>query len=192
MVFVALSPDGKHVATASEDQTARIWDISSGKQISAMSSSPPQELSALDFSPDGEFIATSSRDTTAVIWTVHGRQVTTLEGHSGIITSIVFSPDGHLIATGSSDGTASVWSAATGIRLWSSDRRVAPVWSVEFDSGANQLLLTQEKSVFAVPTTRNNLDTVRVRSFVACRSGYQIQDGRLLRSANDAHCGVRE
>ena len=57
--FVAFSPDGGRVATASEDKTARLWDAASGKQLAVLEGHTGQVLSVA-FSPDGGRIATAS------------------------------------------------------------------------------------------------------------------------------------
>lgn len=62
------SPDGQRIVTASEDKTARIWDLS-GKQITELQGHQDIIYNA-NFSPDGQRIVTASRDSTARIWRV--------------------------------------------------------------------------------------------------------------------------
>src|SRR5262249_6802813 len=55
------SPDGQRVVTASNDNTARLWDAASGKAISE----PMQhgrEVNSAQFSPDGQRVVTASRE----------------------------------------------------------------------------------------------------------------------------------
>jgi WD40 repeat protein len=107
--FVAFSPDGQTVVTASPDGTARLWDALSG-----VSSSTPlrHEESVIQaaFSPDGRYVITASQDRTARIWEVDGGRPRGVPlRHRGPVRSAAFSPDGHTVLTGSNDGTAQLW-----------------------------------------------------------------------------------
>ena len=64
---VAFSPDGRLLATASEDKTARLWDPATGKHLRALTGHTGPVLSVA-FSPDGRLLATTSWDHTARLW----------------------------------------------------------------------------------------------------------------------------
>ncbi len=109
LTSVVFSPDGKKLATSSEDNTAKIWDLGSGKPTMTFQGHKASVLSAA-FSPDGTQIATGSADSTVIIWDINsGKASKTLSGHRAEINSVAFSPDGALLATGSSDNTAKIW-----------------------------------------------------------------------------------
>ena len=55
---VAFSPDGRLIATASVDHSAKIWDASTGEVVTTLSSSEP--ILSVAFNPDGNFLATGS------------------------------------------------------------------------------------------------------------------------------------
>jgi WD40 repeat protein len=69
---VAFSPDGSRIVTGSSDQTARIWDAASAKEIAVLRGHEWTVFSAA-FSPDGSRIVTASGDKTARIWDVPPR-----------------------------------------------------------------------------------------------------------------------
>lgn len=60
------SPDGKALATASDDNTARIWQLEPAREATRISHSAP--VWSVDFSPDGKSLATGSDDGDAAIW----------------------------------------------------------------------------------------------------------------------------
>jgi WD40 repeat protein/aminoglycoside phosphotransferase (APT) family kinase protein len=114
---VSFSPDGARVASASWDQTAKVWDAASGRELLTLRGHT-NKLTAIEFSPDGARIASASHDRTVKIWdAVTGRELITLRGHEGPVYGIAFSPDGARIASVSRDGLARIWDAATGRRL---------------------------------------------------------------------------
>ena len=112
------SPDGKRIVTVSAgDNTARIWDAATGKEIMVLRGHEGPVTSAA-FSPDGLRIVTASMDKTARIWdAATGKELTVLRGHEGRVTSATFSPDGLRIVTASMDKTARIWDAPTGKEL---------------------------------------------------------------------------
>jgi WD40 repeat protein len=63
----AFSPDGKRIVTASEDDTVRVWDAATAKEIAVLRGHENRVYSAA-FSPDGTRIVTASGDKTARIW----------------------------------------------------------------------------------------------------------------------------
>ncbi len=114
---VAWSPDGKRVATGSDDQTARIWDAASGQPVT-----PPLShrggVAMVTWSPDGKYIATASEDHSAQVWyAASGQPVTPPLPHQSAVTAVVWSPDGMHVATASDDHTARIWDALRGQQL---------------------------------------------------------------------------
>ncbi len=103
------SPDGKLVATASADGTARIWSVESGQQLHVLSGHRKRVLFAV-FDPTGALIATSSQDKRVRLWDVEsGTQLAVLEGHKKQIVGAAFSSDGRWLGSASEDFTARLW-----------------------------------------------------------------------------------
>ena len=101
------SPDGRRVLTASDDNTARLWEAGSGKLLAAFQTGG---VRSAVFSPDGRRVLTASGDWTARLWKAESGQIlTTFKGHTDQVTSAVFSPDGRRVLTASSDETARLW-----------------------------------------------------------------------------------
>ncbi|MFL9464030.1 P83/100 family protein, partial [Scytonema tolypothrichoides VB-61278_2] len=106
-VAVAFSPDGKTIATASDDSTVRLWNLK-GESLQTLIGHS-KVVNSVAFSPDGKTIATASDDSTVRLWNLKGESLQTLIGQSGVVTSVAFSPDGKTIATASSDNTVRLW-----------------------------------------------------------------------------------
>ncbi|MGD1809513.1 eIF2A-related protein [Dapis sp. BLCC M126] len=126
---VALSPDGKTIATASNDKTARLWDADTGQELSTLLHQ--DRVRAVAFSPDGKTIATASNDKTARLWDADtGQELSTLL-HQDRVRAVAFSPDGKTIATASDDKTARLWDATTGQEI-ATLLHQDTVWAVAF------------------------------------------------------------
>ena len=120
LVTSAYSPDGTHIATASQDGTAKIWDAATGKELLTLQAGGDSgAINSLAYSPDGTRIATGHDDGTAKVWDVAtGRVILTLSGHSNFVYSVAHSSDGAHIATASGDNTVKMWDAVTGRELY--------------------------------------------------------------------------
>jgi WD40 repeat protein len=110
----AFSPDGKRIVTTSDDQTARIWDAATGKQIAVLRGHEGTVLSAA-FSSDGKRIVTASYHAVRIWDAATGKQIAVLPLYA--VDYAAFSPDGTRIVTASDDNTALIWDAATGKQI---------------------------------------------------------------------------
>jgi WD40 repeat protein len=111
---VAWSPDGRQLATASEDRTVRIWDTDSGDELATLAGHR-DEVWAVAWSPDGRRLATGSRDRTARIWDANsGNELAVIDGHHNGVRVAAWSPDGQRLATASNDRTTRIWDADNG------------------------------------------------------------------------------
>ncbi len=103
------SPDGRKIVTASGDNTAKVWDATTGKELATLQGHT-NPVNSATFSPDSTKIVTASYDHTAKVWdATTGKELATLRGHSDVVWSATFSPDGTKIVTASEDGTARVY-----------------------------------------------------------------------------------
>ncbi|KAN0069077.1 hypothetical protein V8E54_012706 [Elaphomyces granulatus] len=130
---VAFSPDGKVLASASQDETVRLWDATTGAWKQTLEGHR-DSVNAVAFSPDGNVLASASHDNTVRLWdATTGAWKQTLEGHGYSVDAVAFSPDGKVLASASDDDTVQLWDATTG--AWKrtleghSDRVTAVVFS---------------------------------------------------------------
>ncbi|MBD3884517.1 serine/threonine protein kinase [Phormidium tenue FACHB-886] len=111
---LSLSQDGRILASASADQTIKIWDVAAGKLLQTLQGHTAPVWSVA-LSRDGKTLVSGSQDNTLKIWDVQtGALRHTLTEHTGVVYSVALSPDGKTIASGSEDFTVKIWNAETG------------------------------------------------------------------------------
>jgi WD40 repeat protein len=107
--YLAFSPNGKLLASASSDKTVNLYDVKTGK-IERTLEGHTDHVLTVAWSPDGQRLATSSADKTGRIWSLKtGKTLAELKGHSQSALGVAWSPDGKTVATSSSDGTVRLW-----------------------------------------------------------------------------------
>ena len=79
---MAFSPDGKRIASGSDDQTVKVWDADSGARNATLKVHASR-VWGVAFSPDGKRIASASADDTVMVWdALGGQRLLTLKGHT--------------------------------------------------------------------------------------------------------------
>ena len=113
---VAISPDGKLVATGHQDPdwTIRVREIATGRVVRELVGHA-RKVSSLAFSPDGTLLLSASWDYTARLWdTRTGQPVGEVMRHQDLVQSVAFSPDGKIGLTGGDDYTSRLWHVPSG------------------------------------------------------------------------------
>jgi WD40 repeat protein len=110
---IAVSSDGRLIASASLDRTVRLWDAATGKLIRVLNRHK-DEVYAVDFSPDGKLLASSDYAGEVLIWNVNsGKPIRTLQMKTWSI-AVAFSPDSRELAVGGQDRNIIIYDAQTG------------------------------------------------------------------------------
>ena len=170
---VAISPDGKFALSGSVDNTLKLWDISTGREIRTLKGHTSQVRSVV-FTPDGKFALSGSYDDTIKLWDIlTGMEIRTFIGHSPCVHSVAISPDGKYALSGGGDirgkdTTMRLWDISTGKEIrkfrlseWVKAVAFSPDGRYGLSSSGNKLKL------WDISTGRE------VRSF----RGHSIEDG---------------
>src|SRR5438093_12307726 len=109
--WAAFSADGKKLATASLDNTVKIWNAADGRHVGTLRGHG-DGVAFVDFLKDGR-IVTASLDKTLKVWSADGSLQATLTGHQDYLSCAAVSRSGTLLASGSLDKTVRLWDAQT-------------------------------------------------------------------------------
>jgi WD40 repeat protein len=108
----AFSRDGQHLASASSDYTARLWEVPD-LRLKAVFAGHEDDIEMVAFAPDGQRLATCSRDHTVKVFDLAGNELGHIAGHEADVISVTWMPDGVQLVSSSDDGTVRRWDTRT-------------------------------------------------------------------------------
>ncbi|MFJ3084524.1 WD40 repeat domain-containing protein [Streptomyces halstedii] len=136
---IAWSPDGRRLATASRDGSARVLDARSGQSLLVLPSDGTM-VESVSWSPDSAYVATAGRERVVRVWdAVSGVPVRLLTGATDIVRQVAWSPDGVCVAASSKDTVVRVWEAGTGRLVQELSGHRDDVWGVTWSPDSTRL-----------------------------------------------------
>ena len=111
---IAWSPEGRCLASASQDGTVRVWDVNAGS-LKRTFNLHPQKIYSVSYCPKYPIIAAGTSDHKIMLWHADTYQLEReLREHSGNVYSVTWSPDGKLLASGAGDNNILIWDWKSG------------------------------------------------------------------------------
>src|SRR5262249_37077260 len=115
---VAISPDGKTLASGGTDKVVRLWHLATGKdrrELTGHQQPDVYTIFTLAFSPDGTIFASGDREGGIMFWEVAtGRDLRRVSAPGDTLLQIAFSPDGALLAAARKSGVVQLWNVPAG------------------------------------------------------------------------------
>lgn len=185
VISCAFSPNAALLATASDDGTARLWNVPDGT-VQAVLAGHTGGVWGCAFSPDGTLLATTSDDRTARLWNVaDGTLHAVLAGHTDWVWGCAFSPDGVLLATTSKDGTTRLWQVTDGKTRKVLAGHTDEVWGCAFSPDGALLATTSDDTARLWQVTDGTNHRVLTGHTGRVSSCAFSPDGTLLATTSD-------
>jgi WD40 repeat protein/tetratricopeptide (TPR) repeat protein len=188
--LATFSPDGKKILTICRDRSARIWDITTEKQVGSAFGHTAEVVHA-SFSADGKRVLTASADGTARVWQASNAEpVTRPLKHGSAVRSARFSPEGRFVITVGEDHGVRVWDTETSEPVGRTLRHDETVSGAVFSPDGRYVLTTCDDGAArlfdfstgeeVVPAMKHG-SPIRYAAFNPAGNGLHTLSGQVLR-----------
>ncbi|XRB25467.1 EF-hand domain-containing protein [Pseudoscourfieldia marina] len=181
------SVDGTRIVSASDDETVRVWDATTGACLSVLDGDSGA-VSSASYSADGTRIVSASSDETVRIWdATTGACISVLEGHSENVSSASYSADGTRIVSASDDKTVRIWDATTGACVSVLEGHSGRVSSASYSADGTRIVSASEDKTVRVwdATTGACISVLEGRSDSVSSASYSADGTRIVSASRD-------
>ncbi|HKB05144.1 MAG TPA: sigma-70 family RNA polymerase sigma factor, partial [Gemmataceae bacterium] len=181
---LAISSDGKTLASGGVNVGPFLWDAATGKSIDLDPAGTRLKpwVYGLAFAPDGKTLAVAESHGHVRVWDVATRrELHRYDGHSGGIAKVALSPDGGHAATAGGDGTVRIWDLTTArsLRSWTADD-IRGVFTVAYTPDGRHVLTSGWDGSVRLWDAATGKEVRRFRNEKASADAALSPDGRLV------------
>jgi WD40 repeat protein len=184
----AFSPNGTRLLTVTDEHSAWVSDLASGKDTTQLRHEG--EVVCAAFSSDGTLVVTASWDKSARVWDAEsGREITRMD-HEAIVRCAAFSPEGTRVVTACDDRLARVWEAASG-RVIASMKHAGEVRSAAFSPDGTRVLTVSADQSARIwdAATAQEIAHMQHQGWVNC-ADFSPDGTRVVTASSDASATV--
>lgn len=160
----AFAPNGRLIASGSNDGIVRLWDVGTGRARALRdddtSSNRDRHVSAVAFTHDALNVVSAGSDNTIRVWDVSSGSGRVVRPFDSQIRSLCYSPVGPLIAAGGEDGSVHLLDSRSG-QVKTLGRCRGEVWSVAFSPDGQSVAAESDDHTIYVW----DVGTLRARAF---------------------------
>lgn len=169
VMSVAFTPGSRHVISAGNDQTIRVWEVDAACDGATPRKSPQVDRRA--FADNRRQFAAAYSDNTVALWSFEsGALLSRFKGHADVVECLEFCPTGQLLASASRDGTVRCWDSQsfsccaelTAQQLGSSPSNPSRILRVRFSPNGHQIALGTDRGTVLVWDVKTQSEVARL------------------------------
>ncbi len=181
---VTFSSDGKLAFSLSYDQSLKVWEVASGREVKSYKMDA-DHVRAVAVSPDNYWVVSGDRGRGLKLWDVAtGRKIQRFQGHDRQVNSLVFSPTGQLLASAGNDRRIKIWDVSSGRLLRQKRLHGKAIRQVIFSADGRQIISAGDDRKIIVSDARTLKKQAVLRGHQAAVRAIAVSaDGKYLLSA---------